>query len=354
MTNDMRPGKASLREEAAGWFALMRGPDADARKSEFDAWMAADALHRDAYNRIGETFSLGKALKRLPDGALAPIAREASPAVSSGTALRAFGAVMLAAVMVFATLLATTMVMRRIGPASGGAMAAQQVLVTSRGEIRTFTLADGSRVTLDTDSRVAVSLSSGRRDLELARGRARFAVAHEPRRFVVAAAEGSVTARGTVFDVTLDKDRGAVVDLIEGAVDVRADRKDAPRPVAGGHGDLVRLTAGHSLAFGGSRAGQGIVPFAKADWPNGLRDFKAVRLDALVADANRYGRKPLVLESGDLAGIQVSGTFSVRDSPRLARNLAVLLDLSVHEEAGRIVLAQPRESVLEKNLRPPS
>lgn len=354
MTNDMRPGKASLREEAAGWFALMRGPEADARKSEFDAWMAAEALHRDAYNRIGETFSLGKALKRLPEQASAPTARKASPAAASNTPLKAVGAVMLAAVMVFATLLATTMVMRRIGPASGGAVAAQQVLATSRGEIRTFTLGDGSRVTLDTDSRVAVSLSSGRRDLELMRGRARFAVAHEPRPFVVAAAEGSVTARGTVFDVTLDKDRGAIVDLIEGAVDVRADRKDAPSPVAGGHGDFVRLTAGHSLAFGGSKAGQGGVPFVKADWPNGLRDFKAVRLDALVADANRYGRKPLVLESGDLAGMQVSGTFSVRDSRRLASNLAVLLDLAVHEEAGRIVLARPQGGLLQKNSRQPS
>jgi transmembrane sensor len=354
MTNDMRPGKASLREEAAGWFALMRGPEADARKSEFDAWMAADALHRDAYNRIGETFSLGKALKRLPDSALVPVAREAPPAASSSTPLKAFGAVLLAAVMVFAILFATTMVMRRIGPAMGGAMAARQVLVTSRGEIRTFTLGDGSRVTLDTDSRVAVSLSSGRRDLELARGRARFAVAHEPRPFVVAAAEGSVTARGTVFDVTLDKDRGAVVDLIEGAVDVRAERKAGPRPVASGHAEPTRLTAGHSLAFGGSKAGQGAVPFAKADWPDGLRDFKAVRLDTLVADANRYGRKPLVLEPGDLGGIQVSGTFSVRDSRRLASNLAVLLDLSVHEEAGRIVLAQPRGGPLQKNSRPPS
>ena len=51
-----------VRECAAMWFARMRRPDAAAFEKEFEAWLAISAEHRAAYNRMAETFSLGKNL----------------------------------------------------------------------------------------------------------------------------------------------------------------------------------------------------------------------------------------------------------------------------------------------------
>jgi transmembrane sensor len=59
------PGSAS-REEAANWFVRMRGPDAYEARPDFEVWLASNALHRDAYNRITEVFSLGKGLNDRP------------------------------------------------------------------------------------------------------------------------------------------------------------------------------------------------------------------------------------------------------------------------------------------------
>ena len=53
----------TLREEAAAWFARMRGEDAAEHRAGFEDWLARGALHRAAYNRIGEVFAAGKALK---------------------------------------------------------------------------------------------------------------------------------------------------------------------------------------------------------------------------------------------------------------------------------------------------
>ena len=46
--------QGQLFEEAAAWFARMRGPDAEASRDEFEAWLARGALHRSAYNRAAD------------------------------------------------------------------------------------------------------------------------------------------------------------------------------------------------------------------------------------------------------------------------------------------------------------
>ncbi|KPH67134.1 FecR domain-containing protein [Novosphingobium sp. ST904] len=345
MSNHTRSSRPSLRDEAADWFALMRGPDAPAKRSEFEAWLAADALHRDAYNRIGETFSLGKGLKEDRAANYATIQDAGTVTAVSSSRGKFVGTMALASVLLIAVVISTAMLMRTMGGSGIVAAPAEGLqtrdIVTSRGEIRTFALADGSHVTLDTGSEVTVSLSPTRRDLRLVRGRARFAVAHEGRPFVVAAAGGSVIARGTVFDVTLHQHGGAVVDLIEGKVDV-LEGPDRPRGSGSREArtSVRQLVSGHSLAFGDSARRPAAVPFTKADWPEGLRDFRAVRLGDLVADANRYGSRPIVLASSDLSALQVSGTFRLQDARRLAFNLADLLDLTVQDEPERIVLSR--------------
>src|SRR3546814_15638638 len=75
----------------------MRGPDADARREEFEAWLARGALHRTAYNKIAETFSIGKGLKEdAPDdaGSAAPSPASQKPGIlkMAGLALCLVGA----------------------------------------------------------------------------------------------------------------------------------------------------------------------------------------------------------------------------------------------------------------------
>src|SRR3546814_6445380 len=61
-------------------------------------------------------------------------------------------------------------------PLPGQSMSAlaAEPLVTQRGEIRSFRLSDGTNATLDTDSRVEVSMTATERSLHLSQGRARF------------------------------------------------------------------------------------------------------------------------------------------------------------------------------------
>lgn len=45
MTRDKTTRRQALRDEAAHWFARMRGPDAEPSRAAFETWLAADPLH---------------------------------------------------------------------------------------------------------------------------------------------------------------------------------------------------------------------------------------------------------------------------------------------------------------------
>ncbi|MGF7151543.1 transmembrane sensor [Sphingomonas zeicaulis] len=323
--------KTRLRE-AAEWFAAQHGPDAAATQAQFETWLAASERNREAYSRIAETFSLGKKLK--PGGAAVPAAQPPTRRRARRTvAAAALGVAAVGAVLL---LVAPNLSTRPSSPAQP--VAAAQPLATPRGQIRPFRLADGSVVTLDTDSRIRVAFTLAGRDLWLERGRARFDVAHDGRPFTVRAAGGSIVARGTIFDVRLGAHRVGV-SLLRGAVDVIAPRQGAAGP------RIRRLRPGETVAIGSD----GVVALAPAAaatvrqdaWPQSLLEFDEIRVGDLVAEANRYATTPLKLADPALAERRVSGTFRVGDAERLARRLAALLDAPVSRAAdGHIALGE--------------
>ena len=354
---DEIPAGGQLRDEAANWFSIMRGPEADERRAEFEAWLALGALHRTAYNRIAETFSLGKGLKPPSGDQDGEQETDAVPPPKGSRGRRLAAGGLAVALIAGAAALGghflrvdpseqrTAAVEARASPSSGQ-------LATSIGEIRSFPLADGSTVTLDSDSLVVVSISGTRRDLHLVRGRARFMVAHDARPFVVAVAGGTVTARGTVFDVSVDQRDRVTVRLLRGSVDV-AVRKKSENAVS--PDEIRRMTVGEVVTFGAALPiKQEKPPVESLNWPEGVSDLDRVRLADLVAEANRYATKSLVLESTELGELRLSGTFRLRDTRKLAENIGDLLGLAVIDRGDAFVLAKTCPTTKQENCRPPS
>jgi transmembrane sensor len=348
--------RRSLRNEAATWFAIMRGPYAETRRAEFEHWLTASGLHREAYNRIAETFSLGKALKHAPPVALNP--------TRTGHLARPRRRGALAATL--ASLLVVggfglsyyregTDLIHAGSPTHQGSQLPEPglgviTLSTKVGEIRAFSLADRSVVTLDTDSQIRAALTGTRRTLTLLRGRGRFAVNHDGRPFVVEAGGGRVTAVGTLFDVALEPGGRVHVRLLSGAIRVAAAPRSADAHV------VRRLGAGDAMSFGGQAAAATFHPQspADADWTKGLRVYDGARLADVLADANRYATLPLRTASPDVGSLRISGVFRVDDARKLAANIADVLDLSPIVSPESIVLARRCASPKQENCAPPS
>jgi len=369
MMEDTDPPRrhGQLREEAADWFAIMRDPEeAQIKRKDFEAWLARGALHRAAYNRIAEAYSIGKRLKELPEDAAVTINETLDVDTRqnrSGTKAAKY------ALLLIGLLGATALVAHwaRSAPihdeptthfatkdASRSSNQAMATLVTATGDIQSFHLKDGSVITLDTNSLVLVNFDDIQRNLRLLRGRARFTVAHEGRPFTVHAGRGKVVARGTIFDIDLLPGNHVVVRLVRGAVDVEiesaARAAHLQRPVQLIPGEQVELENDTIAVPTKIRE----VDVNDSDWPNGLRNFTNVRLGDLFAEANRYASIPLVSEAPDIEDIRVSGSFRISDSARLARNLGDVLGLMVMSSPSSIHLARHCPTLSKGNCRTPS
>jgi len=354
------PEQDGIMAEASIWFGRMRGPEAEAHRSDFEAWLARGALHRAFYNRAGEIYAMGKFLRDEADGSGGnDTYSKRRPGVDGAGGGRIW--LLSAAGIAFCLLLAgaalvvhlaypdwqsATVVANRRADRQG-AMA----LATGAGQILSQTLSDGSRVTLEANSSIRIAYGDRVRSLTLQRGKAQFEVAHETRPFVVWAGRGSVTARGTIFEVALLTSGRVSVHLTRGSIDV------ALKPTGRSNPEVRRLGAGEAVDFVTDGSGQRFVtggpPIAVAATPTSFspvpsaddaawEEFSEAPLQTVVAASNRLGGVQIHLGSSDLAALKVSGRFRLDDPVRVAERSALALDLAVRRQDGGDIMLTRR------------
>jgi transmembrane sensor len=204
------------------------------------------------------------------------------------------------------------------------------VYSTGIGEQRSLTLADGSTVTLDTQTRIRVRFSARERDIDLLEGQALFRVAkHDRQPFVVQSERAAVRAVGTEFDVYRQPAR-VTVTVLEGRVAVTSVQRPA---------DAVLVPAGEQVAVLGSAGTTlpGAVDVAAATaWTQRRLIFESAPLAAVVEEFNRYNTRRLVIEDPRLGGLHVSGVFSSTDPALLVQFLTLQAEIAVRESDNEI------------------
>jgi len=299
-------------EQASEWFARMRGPNAPSAQAEFEIWRS-EPHNDEAYQEMEAIWA-------------------ASAAVSRSQA-RSRRSVRLRPGLIAAGVAAALTIGLLVWQSAHRAETA--IYDSERGHIRSFALADGSRVTLDTGSRIGVDLSGDERRVLLLAGRARFEVAKDAARpFVVQAGDDAVVARGTVFDVRLAAG-GAEVALYEGSVDLERREPRAPPRV------LVRLHPGQKAVFALGAAVPAIAATRLQRWPDGVLSGDNLRLADIVSEANRYGKTQIRLADQAIGDLRLSGGFRPADTRNLAEAVSASLDLTVSQAAdGSLVLSR--------------
>lgn len=328
--------KRRAKEEAAVWFARIRTNPAEEQSEEFKAWFE-EPLHRWAYNDLQESFSLGT----LYDGQW----KRARPRwrVPAGVA----------ALLVLVT--GTWLTVRWTGLDQGPNIAQHDsdvatgtaLLATATGETRAIRLRDGSLLTLASATKVSATFSGALRRLTLERGTARFQVAHEARPFVVFAGGGSVTARGTIFDVALAEDRRVSVRLIQGVVDVTLP---SPRGAQTGTPPAHRLHSGETISYAAQVVAASQPPAlgpqaASASSPvfeGGATDYDGIKVADLITAANRGSSRPIHVADPTVGQRRVSGRFRIDDTGLLAERIAILFDLVVDRSDARAIVLRRR------------
>lgn len=293
----MTPGEIA-REAAIAHFAARRAgrpvpvpesAEVRAALAELEAvWNSFDGLVDDP------------ALRQIRTEALARL--EASPARKTGwRATRVAASLLLIAGS--AAALAGMHVWRQTNPAPTTAPLALRTYDNGQAPPRKVVLADGTRLTLDAQTRLQVGENATRRQVLIERGRVFFEVRHDAGRpFRVSAGNATVTDIGTTFEVSAAPGVTRVT-LVEGAVSVtapgRAARQLSPGlqlTLAGGEITLTRLDARRST-----------------DWQSGMISADSEPLASLVTRFNIHLARPLALRDATAGNLPVSGVFRLDD-----------------------------------------
>jgi transmembrane sensor len=327
-----------LAREAAHWFAGMRSPDAEHDRAAFEAWLGQAPEHRVAYNRAAEIFAMGKLLAE-PD--------QPAPVIAAPRRRRV-PAMALASIAACAIAIGGWVASHPSGPPPDRREAVagttdHRTISAITGKAEVVRLADGSTVRLGDGAVLNIDIGDRQRSFRLLQGQARFEVAHEQRPFIVLAGGGSVTARGTIFEVALAKSGKVEVRLLRGAVDVAL-----PPPSANAWPAIRKLAAGQRINFMAQPdvPATPVPPAAATGTPSATaRDFGAIPVFELVAIANQGAARPIRLADASLADRRVSGRFRVDDTELLARRLGALFGRGVDaSNAHEIVLAPAGDS----------
>jgi transmembrane sensor len=230
---------------------------------------------------------------------------------------------------------------------------ATQVMSTAVGQQRQVRLTDGSQLTLNTNTLVAITLTATRRDIYLRRGEAHFDVVHDASRpFFVHAGDAVIRDVGTRFEVRLNSARNIDVLVDEGQVEVRGPRAAAgpagpQRETAGAADGWVRaLSAGEQLRIAGPRLEiNSVSPRQVADdlaWREGALVFQGEPLAQALAEVGRYTRTRIVLTGPKIASLPISGRFRTDDVPGFFQALQAALPVRVSRPGPGLVFIAPR------------
>jgi transmembrane sensor len=216
-----------------------------------------------------------------------------------------------------------------------------QVLDTSIGELRHVGLSDGSQIDLAPDSRVRTRLSLTRRDVQLERGQAFFAVAHSVLRpFIVHVADLTVTTLGTAFDVRTGPNN-TVVSVSEGRVSVAPGTAKAAGDASP---ETVRAGVGQRVTFSKSSQRLSLMssdPIGAGSWRNGTLQFVGEPLEDVVSTVNRYSSRHVVV-SAAFQQSRFTGTLSPPNIREWLNALEQIYDVKVVDQGINGILIRAR------------
>jgi transmembrane sensor len=343
--------RKAIADEAAHWYVVLHGESCTASDERaFAEWVARSPECVAAYLRI--TSALGSIRAgdvRWPDTSVEKLIAEAKAEGNTVTALPGSGGRKSAdgraqfsrsrwpwwlpavAAAVFVISIAGWLWAR-----------APRAFETEVGEQRSVVLQDGSVVTLNTSSTIAVDLRRDRRVIQLTRGEALFQVAQDRTRpFDVIVGSTVVRAVGTEFDID-HRDSHTTVTVVEGRVRVSTQESGDARvgDTRSGNAAIAvperMLATAERVVIAGNVLGEpervaNVVPVTA--WTQRRLVFERRALGDVAEEFNRYNRQHIRVYGTELRQQEVTGLFQANDPESFVAFLAGIPEVRIERAA---------------------
>lgn len=305
-----------LHKQALAWLNRLQSPDITAAEEKaFAEWLECDPSHQRAYIQAEALWQ--------NEGAVAAHAAKQSLRTRDAAARKwQWPALWIASPLVTACVLAVFLFLRPAGP---------ELYFTPEGERQTFTLADGSQLVLQPNSRITVALSSHKRELELQQGEVFFDVARDTARpFIIQTTGGNVAVLGTQFSISL-ANQSPQVTVLEGRVAVTTANTQA-----------TELTANQQINFQNAAAGKAPAKVNAKDslaWRKTRFIFKGEALADVTQTLSDYFGRTITLATPELEQQSVMAVIQLEGFEQALNTLSQSLSLNLdYRNDGSVVL----------------
>ncbi len=329
------PDKDRIKQEAATWVAKCETrPLKPEQYDELGAWLSLSPTHKEEFENLA---ALWGQLDILDELNYFEELQEKTPILSRVTSITRWEArslIAAAAVLLCVGLLFSSSIV--LG-SDGVTVLDKEIYSTQLGEQESVVLADGTSVTLNTDSEIEVVYSIDKRDVYLKKGEAHFDVASDASKpFSVRTHEGIVRAVGTEFSVRLAPEAVEVI-VSEGRVELLPNLTfdDVPTNSAIAVAkEKLELAAGDTARFVNTRA-ELLLPLSetelnrKLSWRRGLLAFAGDPLREVVDEVSRYTDVEIVFVDSDLEQLPIGGYFKAGEVEGLLEAVEQTFDVEV-------------------------
>lgn len=315
-----RDTSAEIDDTAALWAARIDArPLSPSEEQALDLWLSADTRRQGAFARARAISMHMARAKALGPGF--------SPQALSDRLL-------LPRRLVLASAVVATV---GVAVAAGFATFKTRRFRTGIGEVRVVSLEDGSVVTLDTASQIAVAFSDVERVVDLIKGKALFeSVAISARPFVVRAGNTIVRTLGASFSVAHLADAPVNVLVRTGIVDVS---RQGP-----GHSRFMRVNAMELATLTPASAEVRTEPAGNIErrlaWRDGRLAFEGETLKDAAREFERYSRVRIVFADPSIAQERITGLYVSTDPIGFAEAVGMAFDLHVTVREDEVVLSR--------------
>lgn len=194
---------------------------------------------------------------------------------------------------------------------------------TRVGEQMQLKLADGSQITLNTNTAINVNYNASERKIELIKGEIQIDVRQDihHRQFWVQSRDGIMQDVGTRFNIRQNA-HSTVLAVTEGEVQVTTHKSK----------EKANIQANQQVSFS-KQSIQNIEPLHSKyrSWPNGTLNVYKMPLTEFVLELDRYHHGKLRYDH-NIAGLEVSGVFPIQDSEKVLHSLEQQLPIKVESE----------------------
>lgn len=308
------------RAEAAAWIAQLhdeqRSPDLDAR---VQAWLAESEDHRRAFNRLTYVWERTGQIQMRASGDISPVHTDRRSRFTPWAITLSATAVLAGIVVVY--------------------FWRDNSVVTGVGQQQVRLLPDGTRVVLNTETRIEVSYNERARRVRLIRGEAWFDVSKHPTwPFLVSVDGQEIRALGTSFIVRHDDSQDLSITLVEGRISVTPIARNDKTPSQ----DPQILAPGQRLVISRSHAPAVDRPELTriTAWEHGRVDFEETPLGDAANEMNRYSTTHITVADAEVAHRRIGGIFRAGDTDEFVRIVTAAFGLRADRHGSNIVLSQ--------------